>query len=81
MRRFWNYLAAALAVAACAWLIQAAARTWRAAADENASRTVAASAPAQARADLAAALRYRPDRSELWRLRAADASFAHPRQA
>lgn len=80
-RRWLQSLAALLLVAMLGWAGVAAVRAWRAAADAQAAQALAPVSTAGALGYLAAALRWRPDDSLLWRQRAELASFAAPTQA
>lgn len=73
--------AAALVILCCGWLGWLGIRTWRATADQQAAKALAAGQSSAARRQAAQAIRYRPDEAEGWRLRARYTSFARPRMA
>lgn len=81
MRRLGQWLAAAVAVVACLWLVAAGFRTWRAAADQQAGKAFAVRDGSLARVLARRAAAYRPGQAGTWRLRAQLSSFADPRQA
>lgn len=77
-----RWLAAAVVVLATGWFGWAAVRTWRASADLSAAQALALKPKGSAAGSyLGLAASYRPDRSEVWRLRAQFSAFTHPRQA